>query len=283
MKKCDRASATVEAELRAEVVTAQIVHFEIPELDNHIMRQERAFWLDLSLTPRPQNARACYPDRWGKGRYKPLGTVFFTPPGEVLRISSNSGRQTSIVCRIDPELMTAWFEGELEWTPSRLEAGLDVRDESIRCHLMRATREVSHRGFASEMSLDLIAAQLAIELGRYSVGVKHSSATSGLARWRLSAIDERVREPGKPPSLSELADLCGLSVRQLSRGFRVSRNCSIGHYVEHSRIENAKRLLISGRSVKAVAYTMGFASPSSFSSAFHRATGIPPVRYRRLA
>lgn len=282
MQECDQAIVTVEAELRTEAVTAQIVHFEIPVLNNHAVRGEPAFWLDLSLTPRPRNARACYPDRWGKGRYEPIGAVFFRPPGEVMHVSSSSGRQTSIVCRIDPALITTWFEGELEWSPARLEAGLDVRDESIRCHLMRATREVSHRGFASEMLLNLIATQLAIELGRYSISAKRTSPT-GLARWRLSAIEERVKEPGKPPSLAELAGLCGLSVRQLSRGFRVSRNCSIGHYVEQSRIENAKRLLISGRSVKAVAYAMGFSSPSSFSSAFHRATGIPPMRYRQLA
>jgi AraC family transcriptional regulator len=130
------------------------------------------------------------------------------------------------------------------------------------------------------MLLDLIAPQLAIELGRYCASVKQERSKTGLAAWRLRLIDERARELGKAPSLLELAEICNLSVRQLSRGFRISRGCSIGHYVEQTRIDNAKRLLIGGKSVKSVAYSMGFASPSSFSYAFRRTTGTSPAEYR---
>ena len=153
-------------------------------------------------------------------------------------------------------------------------------DLSIRGLLLRLTREVCHPGFASEMLLDLMVPQLAIELGRYCASIKHERTKSGLAAWRLRLIDERVREHGKAPSLSELADLCNLSVRQLSRGFRISRGCSIGQYVEQTRVENAKRLLLAGKSIKSIAYSMGFSSPSSFSYAFRRMMGTSPAEYR---
>jgi AraC family transcriptional regulator len=74
-----------------------------------------------------------------------------------------------------------------------------------------------------------------------------------------------------------------LSVRQLTRGFRASRGRSIGDYVAQSRIDHAKRLLATKQSVKAISYSLGFASPSSFSFAFRRATGETPREFRQRA
>ncbi len=39
-------------------------------------------------------------------------------------------------------------------------------------------------------------------------------------------------------------------------------------------------MLATDQSIKAVALTLGFASPSSFSYAFRRATGETPTEYR---
>ncbi len=83
------------------------------------------------------------------------------------------------------------------------------------------------------------------------------------------------------PTLAELAALCGLSVRQLTRGFRASRGCSIGEYLESSRVAHARRLLAAGQSVKSIAYALGFASPSGFCFAFRRATAETPREFRQ--
>jgi AraC family transcriptional regulator len=71
-----------------------------------------------------------------------------------------------------------------------------------------------------------------------------------------------------------------MSVRQLTRGFRASRGCSIGDYINQSRIDTAKRLLGGEDSVKAIARAMGFASASSFSYAFRRGAGVTPRQFR---
>jgi AraC family transcriptional regulator len=278
MRQFTRTSARIRAELRSETVTAQIV--EMLEPYDHCVPVLDAFCVVLRLTPGPCDVRACYPDRWEQDRFERLGELFVIPPGEVLHVRSERGRTTGISCRFDPSLLSKWFDDDLEWTRWRLEAGLAVHDESIRHHMMRLAREAQHPGFAGEALLELTAAQLAIELRRSCGAAEPASPKGGLAKWRLALIDDRVRELGKAPSLSELADLCALSVRQLSRGFRASRRCSIGHYIEANRIENAKRLLLSGQSAKAVAYSMGFSSPSSFSHAFHRATGMSPLRFQ---
>jgi AraC family transcriptional regulator len=72
-----------------------------------------------------------------------------------------------------------------------------------------------------------------------------------------------------------------LSVRQLTRGFRASRGCSIGDHVTQTRLEHAKRQLASDQSVKAIAYSLGFSSPSSFSYAFRKLIGESPRQFRQ--
>ena len=275
---------TVEAELRGPVATTQLVHFHLPEPANNILREEEVYRIDLSLTPRPRNARACYTDRWGPNRFERLGKVFLLAPGEALLARSDDTiEQYSLICQLQPESMRAWFDGALEWTDQRLLAGLDIRDANISGLLLRLAREARHPGFASDMLVELISAQIAIELARYCTTVDDGHITGGLAPWRLRRIDERLREVREAPTLGELAELCQLSVRQLTRGFRASRGCSIGDHVANSRVEHAKRLLATEQSVKAIAYSLGFSTPSSFCYAFRRATGVTPREYRQRA
>jgi len=274
---------TIEAELRVPVATAQLVRFHFPEPADNMFCQDR-YQLDLCLTPRPRNARACYPDRWSLDRFERIGNVFLVPPGEaMLARSDDCGQQTSIICQLHPESMRAWFDGDLEWDARRLMAGLDIREGNIRSLLLRLAEEARNPGFASDVLVELIATQLAIELARYFTATNDGTQVRGLATWRLRLIDERSREEGKSPTLAELAALCGLSVRQLTRGFRASRGCSIGDYVERCRVEHARRLLAADQSVKAIAYSLGFASPSGFCFAFRRATGETPREFRQRA
>lgn len=274
--------ATIQAELQTKTGTAQIVQFDTPKSFDHVRTNGDCFRVNMCLTPRPLGASACYPERWGDDRFEQIGEIFFIPPREVIHVKTKSGRQTAIVCEIDPRIVTRWLEHDVDWNGSVLECGLHIADRSMYGLLMRATRELSHPVSSSAALLDLIFPQLAIELGRFCAAAAEVPVKHGLAAWRLRLIEERVQEIGKAPSLSELAALCGLSIRQLSRGFRISRQCSIGEFIERARIENAKRLLMAGTSVKSVAYAVGFSSPSSFSFAFRRATGISPMHYREV-
>jgi AraC family transcriptional regulator len=273
---------TIHAEIRVPVATARLVRFNLPDPADNILREEESYWMDLCLTPRPRNARACYRDHWDPHRFEPIGNLFVLPPRETLQARCDGGDpQTSILCHLRPEAIREWFEGDLEWTERRLEASLDIPNGHIRTLLLRLAEEARHPGFASEVMVELISAQLGIELCRYCAAVTDVPATGGLAPWRLRLIDERLREVPEAPRLAELASLCNLSVRQLTRGFRASRGRSIGDHLAQSRIDNAKRLLATDESVKAIAYALGFASPSSFSFAFRRATGETPREFRQ--
>src|SRR4029077_18020638 len=118
-------------------------------------------------TPRPENARAGYHDRWGPHRFERLGDIFLLPPGEALHVRSETGRQSSILCRLQTDLVRGWMETDVEWTDRRLEDTLDIPKLNIRRLLARLAEETRHPGFASDALFELIVSQLAIELGRH--------------------------------------------------------------------------------------------------------------------
>jgi AraC family transcriptional regulator len=265
---------TVESELNARVASAQLVHYNFEGPTDRVTREIDSYRWDMCLTPRPGNARACYRDHWSLDRFERLGNIFVLPPNETMRVRADSIKQSSIICHLRPEALNQWFDGAIEWTDPRLAASLDVTDAQIRSLLLRLAEEARNPGFASAMMVELIGAQLALEFARYCRSISERTLSGGLASWRLRLVDERLAEVSAAPTLTELAALCQLSVRQLTRGFRASRGCSIGDYVANSRVDHAK-------AVKAVAYSLGFASPSGFCFAFRRATGETPRQFQQ--
>lgn len=275
------ATMCIDAQLETVGVHAQIVRFDIPEPTDSRHALSDAYHVNMCLTPRPLQSRGGYRHRWGPHRLERLGDVFVIPPGEELFIRGGSGRQASLVCTIDAALVHDLAGRALAWDDPHLAAALDIAGAQMRALLFRITAEVRHPGLAAQRMLGFLGGELAIELARHSLEIAERPATGGLSGWRLRLIDERLADDLAAPSLEELAKLCALSVRQLTRGFRVSRACSIGDYVEQRRMEAAKRLLMEGESVKTIAFSMGFASPSSFTFAFRRAVGASPSTFRQ--
>lgn len=238
-------------------------------------------WLGLQLLSSPDNGCACFADRWDPNRFEPIGRAFMLPAHQVVHLKSNCRRCFSIGCDFSPEAIEHWFNADLEWTDSRLKQVLNIADPTIHSLLLRLSTEVRTPSFASETLVELISAEIVIELARYCLGVEEPRAVGGLAAWRMRLIDERLAELGDRPSLFELAGLCDMSARQLTRAFRASRGCSIGNYIVQSRVDHAKNLLRTDQNMKSIAYALGFKSTSSFYLAFHRMTGETPRQFRQ--
>lgn len=274
-------SMNIEASLQAPLVKTLLIHFDFAEPIDEVLIDKSAHWLDFSLTPRLQNARACYPDYWHPDRFETLGDIYLVPAGHALHARGDKGGHQAMICLLPSNPDRCWFEHDLEWTDHHLETSLNIRNANIRNLLLRLREETQHPGFASEALAELIAGQLRIELTRHYKSSVGEADAGGLASWRLRLIDERLMDLSAAPTLTELSDLCSLSVRQLTRAFRASRGCSIGDYVTHCRIEKAKRLLESAQCIKEISYVIGFSSPAAFSYAFRRATGETPGEYRQ--
>jgi AraC-like DNA-binding protein len=80
-----------------------------------------------------------------------------------------------------------------------------------------------------------------------------------------------------PPSLSELAQQVGVSVRTLHRGFTLLFNTTVVGYLTQQRLHKAEMLLRQGNyQVSEVANIVGYSHLSRFSAAFKRQYGITP-------
>ena len=273
---------TIEAELATPAVTVRVTRFDVHP-GEATMPRDTDCRLDLSLTPRTPNARISFRDRWSAHRFERPGKVFIVPPGEALRARTDGGPQSSVVCMLRPDAIRRWLERDIAWSNRLIEASLDIPGTCMPALLTRLGGEARHPGFASAALCEAIAVQIAVEFGRYYLGIEEGIRMGGLPPWRLRLIEERLRDGADTPTLGELAEMCGLSVRQLTRGFRASRGRSIGEHIAERRIETARSRLGGGESVKSIAFAMGFRSPSSFCHAFRRATGQTPQQYRQHA
>lgn len=278
-----RATMEVDAELRAANAQVQLVRYRFDEPPQSVMHVDDHIRVELCLGPRHRSARACFSDHWDRSRFERIGDLFVVPPTLDMVARSDEDRPlSSVLCQLKLEPIVRLFDELPEFSDHYLLACLDIRDLKLRNLLLRLAEEARHPGFASAVLVEALATQLSVELLRYGGAVpEQRPASRGLAAWQLRRIDERLSEVRAAPDLSELAALCGLSVRQLTRSFRAARGCSVGTHVATLQIAHARALLAAGDSITATARTLGFASSSNFCQAFRRATGVTPGQYRR--
>ena len=86
------------------------------------------------------------------------------------------------------------------------------------------------------------------------------------------------RDLENPPTLFELARLTGLTHTKLNRGFRKIYGTTVFGCLHQIRLERAKLLLEEQRmNVTEVAFTVGYNSLPSFSTAFSKHFGLKPM------
>jgi len=84
------------------------------------------------------------------------------------------------------------------------------------------------------------------------------------------------------PDLETLADRLNVSSRTLIRRFKTATGETPLTFLQHARIERAKRLLeTTNISFDQIAYRVGYEDVSSFRRLFTRASGISPSSYRQ--
>jgi transcriptional regulator GlxA family with amidase domain len=82
--------------------------------------------------------------------------------------------------------------------------------------------------------------------------------------------------------VTELVERSRLAERTFKRRFTAATGCSPIEYVQHTRVEEAKRRLErTADPVDAISYAVGYEDPASFRRLFKRITGITPGVYRR--
>jgi AraC family transcriptional regulator len=132
-----------------------------------------------------------------------------------------------------------------------------------------------------EQALDL----LCLNILRLHAGqaVAPAAVTGGLATWQVRRIAAYVEEHLEEPiGLDELAAQVNLSRFHLCTAFRRATGRPPHAYVTERRIERARALLRNPHlRISDIAPAVGFATPSAFTAAFRRITGMTPSDYRR--
>ena len=272
------ANARVEIERQFARSSIQLLDIDLKGPLESTLYEAGAYRLDISLARRRATTRVRYMGHWAPGRFARLGRIFLLPPGEAMHLHSEAGKDRALVCRLPAAHIVQLAGTELTWAEPELEASLDIRSARLGNLMLTLADEVARPGFASDLVVEAVALEIAVETLRYRLAMPDAESF-GLASWRLRIIDERLEEESAP-SLIELAALCGLSVRQMSRSFRVSRGVTLGRYVAEHQLGKARQRLLQGESVKSVSYTMGFSSPAAFCKAFRRGTGQTPGEYK---
>lgn len=94
------------------------------------------------------------------------------------------------------------------------------------------------------------------------------------------AVDAVLQDPAADHRVEALAELVGLSPRQLGRRFADRLGVSPARFVERVRVEAACDALERGDTVEAAARRTGFGSAEVMRRAFLRVRGVGPADYR---
>jgi AraC family transcriptional regulator len=275
-------SYVIESRLNFAFGDLQCVQYDWARPTEDVWTSSSHF-LHMSLGSRPGVAKATYLDV-DRPFCEKIGRVMFVPAERLVRSGSGSGRQRSLQCRLNPEFFAKILEGQPMWGDRTLAAALHLNSPEVEWFLWKLHEEMQRPAFAQEFMVQSLCDGLAVALVR-ALGLHRdepSNRAGGLAPWRMRLIRERVFADQPTAQLNELADLCRMSVRHLTRAFKATTDTTIATFVAHVMVDRARLLLgNSNDSISEIAGQLGFSSASSFTCAFRRATGLLPADFRR--
>jgi len=105
-------------------------------------------------------------------------------------------------------------------------------------------------------------------------GVHHSKMVRRVRDYVFAHISEQI-------TTDALAKECGMNRTYLCKLFADETGMTVGKYVTHTKMEEAKRLMdITPKSTAEIAEYLGYSSQSHFQRVFKQYTGLTPGGYR---
>ncbi|RXT36493.1 helix-turn-helix domain-containing protein [Bradyrhizobium betae] len=149
--------------------------------------------------------------------------------------------------------------------------------DPLAAQLARAL--IAHGDAADHRFTRCIGQTLAVHLARLE---PPRAKVNALPKWRLRRVEQHIADHfDRCLSLSELANVAGLSRMHFAAQFRAATGYRPREYLLNHRIEHAKTLLTtSGRPLAEIALAVGFSTQAHFSTVFKRMSGQSPARWR---
>lgn len=259
-------------------------HWSQP-VDALLFLTEDRLALNMALTSRPATTRIVRDGSHNQAALHGSGRLMLLMPGTRYHLRAPSGSIRSVHCAFERAKFEALLGEQIDWADWCRMGEQDAPGSEIEGLMRRIYRELRQNRICREAAVEVYANALSIELlRRFRQGqpARRDVHRGGLAAWRMNLLRERIFADAPAPRVAELADLCGLTPRQLSRAFKAETGRTIGAFVDEATVERAQRLLTTtDLPVSAVATRLGFASLDTFSQSFRRLTGILPSQVRQ--
>lgn len=218
----------------------------------------------------------------GRSEFTPIGTVFFRPAGLRLESQGMATAVGGLHCRISDERLGRSGLSASHWTDRELETALNVQATHLFSYHSRLVNEITSPGFHSDAVVDALLTIILADLAGYVAGAAPTEDRDGLRDQAIRLIVERICDVWETmPRVSELARMAGVGERHLLRLFRQYKGVSLAEFIRETRLEKACFLLgQTDLPLKQVAHRLGFASHSTFTTAFGHETGLTPAAFR---
>ncbi len=99
--------------------------------------------------------------------------------------------------------------------------------------------------------------------------------------WLRDVTTALAASPRENRTVEQWAASCAVSVRTFTRRFQSETGMSFSEWRARLRVQAAMAELAAGTPVASVARGVGFESPSAFTTAFRRETGVTPIAFAR--
>ena len=230
--------------------------------------------------------------RWNR----PSLLVWAQPRGvDISEWTAPSARERFIIISIRPEFLAEHFLASAS-SPQQLQAFLsDKRQQVIYTQrpLTSQTFDITTRLINNPFSgtLALIYTEaLALELlccAVNSFGALSGAPTEQYSERELKCLHTArnilMKQLAPPPTINQLARSAGMAKSTLTKGFKAVFGETILDFSLSCRMRHAMTLMRDqGWSVAKASEAAGYSHPTSFTTAFRRYFGMPPIEIRRV-
>ena len=281
-----RISYEIDRQLRLDcgIIELGKFHWQSP-VELVLQHQDDVFAFNLALSPRPARARISRPGHVEAEELESISRVELIYPGSTFRLSVPSGQVRSLyygISRSRLEQMAGVQEG---FDVNKADVRSKLNTQVVELLLNRMYEELRDARFGVEKAINAYATALRVEVARAIRACDEDLSEphkGGLAPGRMRLLKDRIHAEAPAPHLYELADLCGMTVRQLSRAFKQETGQTLGKYIDEIVVERAYRMLTqTDLPISEISAALGFSTPASFSYSFRRSTGVTPSELRR--